>query len=187
MRRSFPFLAVVLGTAALSAPGARAQALAFERVGDRPISANDLAFEEDGTLWAIRSYVWRLPPGGTAWEEVTLVSGSYILPLDPDTLLAGNHHVLRSLDGGQTWVEVSDDGEQLFEAPASGTLLAGMRTSTGVLYSHDRGATWAPGQINTGTWSPFAEAFAEIPPAIPTPAASSPGAGPASLTPTTAG
>jgi hypothetical protein len=125
-------LVMSLAAAAAHAQGSGASVgtLTFEAVGDRPIDASDLAFDAD-TLWAVGTDLWRLPPDGAAWEEV------------------------------------SDDGEHLFEAPSSSTLLAGTRAGSGVIYSEDRGATWLPGLISAGTWSPWAEAFAELPPEHP--------------------
>jgi hypothetical protein len=168
------FIIMLFGAAGLwvgPAAPAHAQAgaaagdtLVFEQVGDRPPDANDLAFDGAGALWAIDADVWRLPPGATAWEEVALVPASYILPLGADTLLVGFNAVRRSLDGGETFEEVYDEGEALFEAPASGVLLTGTRVGSGVAFSHDRGATWAEGQIDSGSWIPDAHAFAELPP-----------------------
>ena len=98
-------LIVALGAAGLlggpAAPVAHAQAVGaaftFEEVGDRPLDAEDIAFDEAGTLWAISSDVWRLPEGATDWEEVATVSAtSNILPLRPDTLLIAWRRILRS-------------------------------------------------------------------------------------------
>ncbi|HLT48364.1 MAG TPA: T9SS type A sorting domain-containing protein [Rubricoccaceae bacterium] len=171
MRCAALILASLLGAARLAPPvQGRAEAVAsdtlvFERVGDRPIDADDLAFDSDSALWATADRVYRLPPGGDTWEEVSDPPGAYqyVLPLSPDTLFISFNAVRRSLDGGQTWTEVYDEGEALYEAPLSGVLLTGMRVGSGVAYSHDRGATWQPGEIETGTWVPVAEAFAELP------------------------
>jgi hypothetical protein len=157
-----------------AAPSARAQAgatggaLVFEQVGDQPISASDLAFDGEAALWAIRTDVWRLAPGASAWEEVAEPSAHHILPLGSDTLLlGGTNSIRRSVNGGQTFVEVFEEGEALFEAPVAGTLLTGIGIGSGVAYSSDRGATWVMGALNSGTWVPIAEAFAELPPGHP--------------------
>jgi hypothetical protein len=167
---------VALALAAV-APTAHAQAVAvgdtlvFERVGDEPLDANDLAFDETGALWAVQTDVWRLDAHTNSWEEVGIVSAaSHILPLGPDTLLVGGGgtvgSVRRSVDGGEEWTRVADFGLDLFEAPASGTLLAGTATATGVGYSPDRGATWALAAF-TGNDPGDAEAFAALPPGHP--------------------
>src|SRR5690606_10724445 len=169
VRRAALILAVLLGAAGL-APPIHAQAavgdtLLFERVGVQPLKARDIAFDDDGALWATATRVYLLPPGGDTWEEVSDPPGAYqyVLPLTPDTLFISFNAVRRSLDGGQTWSQVYGEGEALYEAPLSGILLTGMRVGSGVAYSHDRGATWQPGEIETGTWVPVAEAFAELP------------------------
>jgi hypothetical protein len=89
---------------------------------------------------------------------------AYVLPLGPDTLHISFHNVRRSLDGGETFVEVYDEGGPLFEGPATGALLTGIGVGSGVAYSHDRGATWAEGALDAGSWVPDANAFAELPP-----------------------
>ncbi|MDX1419018.1 MAG: T9SS type A sorting domain-containing protein, partial [Rubricoccaceae bacterium] len=153
------------------APAAHAQPaplasgpLSFEAVGDQALDARDIAFDDEGTLWAIDTYLWQMPEGGSTWEEITQTLSLYVLPLGADTLLAGSNAVRRSLDGGYSWTTVHDEGKWLYEAPTSGTLLTGTGVGSGVAYSHDRGATWQPGTIDAGTWVPRAEAFAELPP-----------------------
>jgi hypothetical protein len=166
MQRIFHILVLMFVAAALSA-SPHAQALAFEPVGDMPIDASDLAFDRVSALWATSSELLRLPPGGSVWEEVYDPVGAfrYVLPLGAaDTILFSGHAIRRSVNGGQTFVEVYDEGEALYEAPSSGVLLAGTRGGSGVAYSSDRGATWHEGLIDAGTWSPWAEAFIELPP-----------------------
>ncbi len=162
--------AVVALALSVALPTADAQTaldtLVFETVGDRPIDADDLAFDTADTLWASAAEVLRLAPGDTAtWRELNPHAYRYILPLGADTLLLGGAGaVYRSLDGGRTFYDIHDEGERLFAA-ASGRLVAGTRAETGVIYSADRGATWAEGMVEggTGTWQPWAEAFAEVP------------------------
>jgi hypothetical protein len=165
---------VLLGAAGLcvgpAAPAVHTQegvlrdTLVFEHVGDRPIDPEDLAFDDTGALWAIDADIWRLAPGATAWEEIGIVSAVYILPLGPDTLVVGGFATRRSVDGGESFSLVHDEGEALFEAATSGTLLTGTKEASGVAYSEDRGATWADGVLDAGTWVPEAAAFAELPP-----------------------
>ena len=149
-----PFSLLIVGLAvSLAAPAAHAQpgaagdTLVFEHVGDQPIDMNDLAFDEAGALWAIGGQVWRLAPGATTWEEVGNSPGSYILPIGPDTLLAGfnagDGGIRRSLDGGRSWPWdlVSDFGLDFF-ASSTGRLLVGSGGDVVAGYSDDRGATW---------------------------------------------
>jgi photosystem II stability/assembly factor-like uncharacterized protein len=160
VRSSLPFVLVLVTVVAALATRAQAPspagALVFERVGDFPVDAGDVAFDDDGALWAAASRLYRLPPGGSVWEEAAdpLGAWSYILPLSPpDTLFVSWNRIRRSTDGGETWIEVSEDGDRLFEVPSSGTILAGdlYGMSGGVLYSDDRGATWYPSKL--GPWA----------------------------------
>src|SRR5690606_21258721 len=162
----FAFLAVVL------APFARAQDLPepgdgfdWERVGDRPINAYDLAFGPDGTLYANGNHgIYRLDLSGGfpgAWEhryEGGVFSGALVaLGGDgpdgpgPDTLLATTSTgVVRSADGGYTWEGVYTNlalqRGPLYEVPlglphAGRLLVASYRDGA---YSDDRGDTWTP-------------------------------------------
>ncbi|HLT47803.1 MAG TPA: hypothetical protein VK002_11290, partial [Rubricoccaceae bacterium] len=97
----------------------------WERVGDRPIEAQDLAFDHDGTLWAASAdgpYHLDLTdgfPGRWVLIDEPSLHGA-ILPLGPDTLVGNTGaSTRRSLDGGYTWEEVYDGAgdEGLYEVP----------------------------------------------------------------------
>jgi hypothetical protein len=99
------------------------------------------------------------------WEEVTQIGATRILPLGPDTLLAGYEagggSTLRSVDGGEDWTGVADFGGALFAA-STGAVLTGTADGAGVGYSTDRGATWAMATF-MGSDPGDGEAFAEVP------------------------
>src|SRR5690606_2914646 len=159
-------LALALAAGAGAAPLALAQDLplpgegfTWERVGDRPIEAQDLAFADDGTLWAASAdgpYRLDLTDGfpGRWVLRADRYLGSAILPLGADTLVGttgGATH--RSLDGGRTWEEVYDEGDHgLYEVPEgypfAGRVLTG--ASQDIAYSADRAASFTqaivPGQ-----------------------------------------
>ena len=128
-------LSVVLGAGAAPVRAQDAPAasggLVWERVGDQPVQANYLAFDDSGALWASGTRIWRLPPGGSAWTVLFNNIGDALLPLSPDTvLLARPGSIRRTVDGGQTWPLVSEEGEKvLYEAPpgamAAGALFTG--------------------------------------------------------------
>ena len=167
-------LAIIgLGGILLSGPGActaHAQGieLEWEQVG-QPIEPDDLAFSIDGTLWSVGEEVWKLLPGETKWNSVSDQFLNFVLPLQPDTLVGSilASGVGLSLDGGKTWPAVFDEGGKLFASdlagPSGGALLTGIFDSTGVGYSHDRGATWnrADG-LETSSLFHVCEAFHEI-------------------------
>ena len=128
-----------------------AQGFEFEQVGDQPIDAQDLDFAPDGALWAIARELYRLQPGATIWEEVYDAAGSigdHILAFSADTLLRATIvGVHRSLDTGQTWINVYSEGGALFAAdhdgPNQGVILSGEQLGgTGIAYSTDRGASF---------------------------------------------
>ena len=91
-----------------------------------------------------------------------------LIVLSSDTLLLGNSAVVvRSIDGGETWPVVFTEGGELFASDLDGSnggaLLTEIRGSTGVGYSHDRGATWSPGVgLETSTTPHECSSFEEI-------------------------
>src|SRR5690606_12808523 len=125
-------LALALAAGAGVTPLARAQDLplpgegfTWERVGDRPIEADDLAFTDDGTLWAAsadgpchHALTDGFPGRWVLIDEPSLHGAT--LPLGPDTLVGNTGaSTRRSLDGGATWEEVYDGAgdEGLYEVP----------------------------------------------------------------------
>lgn len=127
-------------------PIVRAQQLNWERVGDSPISASDIVFDETEALWAKASEVFWLDEVSNSWDEVADEQGDWILVLEPDTLLISGSYVAMSTDGGDNWNSVWDKGRALFEtdlnASNEGILITGVRDSSGSGYSLDRGMTW---------------------------------------------
>src|SRR5690606_29277024 len=132
----------------------------WERVGDRPIEADDLAFTDDGALWAASAdgpYHLDLTdgfPGRWVLIDEPSLHGA-ILPLGPDTLVGNTGaSIYRSVDGGTTWEEVYDGAGDhgLYEVPAgypfAGRVLSG--ASQEIAYSADRAASFTravvPGQ-----------------------------------------
>ncbi|MDX1420972.1 MAG: hypothetical protein R3181_13485, partial [Rubricoccaceae bacterium] len=126
-RSALALLLLATGAALHAAPVAHAQDLpapgegfAWERVGDRFIQPQSLAFGPDGTLWATGSGPYRLDtsagfPG--TWVHVRddprYTGQLHALGRGPqgDTLLANpSGTVLRSVDGGRTWAEVRGIG-----------------------------------------------------------------------------
>jgi hypothetical protein len=170
-----PLLAAGAGRGALRAQ-AFPDTLAFERVGDRPLDADGLDFDDAGVLWAAEPVLtlWRLPPGSAVWEEVydgIDFPGENILALSPDTLLASRagRRTSRSVDGGQSWTQVFHAGGALFEpdpdGPNAGRLVVGADTAGyDASYSLDRGATWAYAALvgTPSVWWYDALAFAEL-------------------------
>src|SRR5690606_14668370 len=90
-------------------PAASAQELTWERVGNIAVNATGIDFGPDGALWAMGHELFRLPPGGTAWEQAcdhpgTGCLGDHVLALSPDTVVwASRYSTRRSLDGGATF------------------------------------------------------------------------------------
>ena len=159
----FSTTAVLLAALALAAP-AQAQVS-----GDGPFTWADLSepvkpyetlFLDDGTLVALASDLWRLPPGSDTWEFVdapnAIGGADAALALRGDTLIAGP--LVRSYDGGRTWelvdtcadptgcsrldIRHSHAIEEITVGPYAGRLLAG-----GALYSDDRGASWYQAEV----------------------------------------
>lgn len=124
----------------------RAQELTWQEVGDIPINAFDFQFDDNGSLWAIITELYRLESGSQTWQEIADESNRSLLVIGPDTVLHAGGNVKRSTDGGENWQSVWDEGGALFEStldgPNAGVLLTGVRDSSGVGYSLDRGATW---------------------------------------------
>src|SRR5690606_40384960 len=132
----------------------------WERVGDRGLDLDDLAFADDGTLWATANGPFRLDltlgfPGRWVRLKDFAALNDAILPLGPDTLVGNTGaSTRRSLDGGYTWEEVYDGAgdEGLYEVPGghpfAGRVLTG--ASEDVAYSTDRAASFTravvPGQ-----------------------------------------
>ncbi len=143
-----------------------AQALAFEQVGDVPLDAEDLQFDQEGTLWADAGELYRLLVGTNTWEEVNTAAGigGNILVLNPDTLfLADRSSVHRSVDGGESFTPVYSEGGGLFEAAVdglnSGVILVGeTHAGTGIAYSTDRGTNFTSASF---TVSPSTESTLE--------------------------
>jgi hypothetical protein len=99
--------------------------------------------------------------GSTAWQENVVNAGGYIsslafAPNDDNIVYAsistfGRPHVLKSIDGGSTWADISGSGASgLPDVPAlsivvdvgdASRLFVG--TDVGVFTSNDDGATWA--------------------------------------------
>ncbi len=136
-----------------------AQDLAFDRVGNMELDANELAFDAESTLWAKTiTDLWRLSPSGM-WEEIGNAPGAHMLILSPDTLFrsstAGTH---RSTNGGGTFDFVYEEGGRLFstqsDGPNDGVILVGALGATGISYSTDRGATFTEATVLA---SPFRE------------------------------
>ena len=150
-----------------------AQNIEFEEVGDVPLDAEDLAFYEDGTLWAGARELWRLPAGSATWEEVYDEPGSIgelLLVLSPDTLFLGSlSGQSRSTDGGQSFFGVYDEGGRQFAAelngPNNGVILVGtFGGGSGIAYSTDRGETFTDATFTVSTGSrPFMNTAVEIP------------------------
>ena len=150
-----------------------AQNLEFEEVGGIPVDATDIDFASDGALWALASELYRLAPGSSTWEEITSgagAAGSHLTAISPDTLLrATTSGVHRSLDAGETWTFVYDDGGALYAAaldgPNNGVILVGPGTpATGISYSTDRGASFTEATFTVSTSSrPFMNTAVEIP------------------------
>jgi photosystem II stability/assembly factor-like uncharacterized protein len=132
----------------------------WERVGDRGLEVEDLAFGPDSTLWAVGAdgpFRLDLSSGSPGvWVLLTDEGtfGDAILPLgrgpEGDTLLATNGTTKRSTDGGRTWERVHDEGDAaLFEVPAglpyAGRIL--VDALFGIAYSDDRGASFVPSVV----------------------------------------
>ena len=134
---------------ALVGPVLQAQEPQWEEVGDVPINAQSLAFDEEDSLWAIASVVWRLPAMESIWLEIydgPGFVGDEIYPISRDFVLRSGGFISRSTDGGESWDGVWDEGGAFLETdpdgPNAGLLLTGVRDSSGVGYSLDRGASW---------------------------------------------
>ena len=146
------------GLLTAAAPGAQTLPLppgagfAWETVGDQPEDhVRDLAFDAGGTLWASYDVSW-LDSATNTWVNPTRRSGRAVLPLGlhpasgparADTVLYTIGVTRRSTDGGVTWEEPVDLGDEaLIEIPAglpyAGRVVVGGRAG----YSDDRGATW---------------------------------------------
>ncbi|HLT48541.1 MAG TPA: sialidase family protein, partial [Rubricoccaceae bacterium] len=161
-------LALAAGAGAtlpLAAPAAQdlplpGEGFTWERVGDVGIEADDLAFDDDGTLWAAGiagPYRLDLTDGFPGrWVRLKDIAiDAAILPLGTDTLVGTTGaSTYRSLDGGYTWEEVYDGAGDhgLYEVPEgypfAGRVLSG--ASQEIAYSADRAASFTqavvPGQ-----------------------------------------
>jgi photosystem II stability/assembly factor-like uncharacterized protein len=112
--------------------------------------------------------VWKSSNRGETWTRISSLDARFSIavppfvfdPARPDTLyLAGGDDyspVLRSDDGGMTWIELVDSGVIRDLAVATDGTLIAMTNQFGVSRSTDRGETWMP---------PLASA----PPAAPAP------------------
>ena len=166
--------ALALGLCLLPmAPGLQAQELAWDQVGDIPINARDMEFDDAGSLWAIGSRaLYTLFPSTNIWVEITDEFGLHVLIVEPDTLFLDGLIVKRSLDGGDVWDVVWDEGGAFYETtidgPNAGLLLSGVRDSSGVGYSLDRGASWQRATFTVPEMSNReCYAFLEMPPDHP--------------------
>ena len=146
--------------------------IVFEQVGDIPLDADDLEFDQEGTLWADADELYRLLASVGAWEEINTAAGigGNLLALSPDTLFLGSVSSLgRSTDGGQSFFGVHDEGGALFAAetdgPNNGVILSGtFGGGTGIAYSTDRGGTFTEATFTVSTSSrPFMNTALEIP------------------------
>ena len=173
-RVRFLFASAVAGLLFLGSPAllvvAVAQDLEFEQVGNQPINAKQIQVDSDGTLWGSDiSALWRLSPT-KEWEEIGSFFGSYLLVLTPDTLFLGNNAgTQRTVDGGENFNPVYEEGGHLFAAdpsgPNAGVILCGANIGgTGIAYSTDRGATFTEATITVSTnWRSTLHTAVEIP------------------------
>src|SRR5690606_14761617 len=138
------------------------------------VRAAGIDFGPGGAPGAMGHELFRLPPGGAAWEQAcahpgTGCLGDHVLALSPDTVVwADRYGARRSLDGGATFEFVFDGGGVLWAAaldgPNRGLLLTGTTDSVGTAYSTDRGATWTRASIvGNNVIAHDATAFAEFP------------------------
>ncbi len=147
------------------------QEIQFEQVGNVPLDADDLEFDQEGTLWAVSTELWRLPIDATAWEEVyDGFVGDAILVLAPDTIFYSyNAATARSTDGGETFFGVYLEGRTLFAAKTEGSnhgviLVGEFSGNSGIAYSTDRGGSFTEATFTVATAStPFMESAVEIP------------------------
>ncbi len=154
---------------------ASAQTLAWERVGDRPVSASSPSIAPDGTMWATGLHgLFRLPPPygpAATWTQVSPnFGGQNVIALGQDTLVVIRAYPNRSTDNGQTFQQMSFPNITsifgLYEIPAglphAGTLVGEAYGPFAVL-SRDRGATWARATIpNSEPEDPGAASLAVV-------------------------
>ncbi len=162
--------------------------LSFEPVGDRPLKISSFAFTTDGLLFVAATgdtlYSLEVGPGaGPAgrWTPIRGPRNAYdalaTVGTGGDTLLVGRTFVLfRSIDGGTTWSVVNGDPIETsqglagpsepdaFAALPPGHASAGrLLSGGGILYSDDRGASWAQATRSFPGEQGNAYAFATLP------------------------
>lgn len=135
-----------------------------------PLVPRDLENGSENIVYVLESdSLYTFDPESSSLRGVSENPGSeHLKALTADSLLAASGAVIyRSTDGGQSWPVVFTKGGELFasalDGPNRGALLTGIRDSTGLGYSHDRGATWhrADG-LETSTTNHECGAFAEL-------------------------
>ncbi|HEX8385601.1 MAG TPA: T9SS type A sorting domain-containing protein [Rubricoccaceae bacterium] len=157
----------------------------WERVGNRPLNSPSFAFAPDGRVYAGSDsfYVFEPAPDGPPagrWRALGRPGGVlttvHALGTGADTVLVGNGNgvaIARSVNRGATWALVNYDESDPIGGPRTpdgffaippahvhaGRLLAG----GGVLFSDDRGATWAEAARAFPGEPGYAHVFASLP------------------------
>ena len=155
----------------------------WQTLGEEPVNARELVFNEAGDLLAMDSDLYRYDFATGQWslnDDIPNIVGNIrsALTLGGDTLIAARF-LSRSLDGGLTWEYPCYDTDasertcdrlsvdatshaihEVTSGPWAGRLLAGM-----VLYSDDRGASWTTGAVlaNETNWGFKMHDFAPLP------------------------
>lgn len=169
MRLPLAVLALLVAPiAAQEAPAPGTGLLNFEPAGDRPLKISSFSFTSDDRLFvaATGDTLYSFEPGSGdgangRWIPIQGPRNGYdavaTVGEAGDTLLVGRTFVLfRSVDGGATWsvvngdpIETSQGAAGPSEPDAFGSLPPGhphagrLFSGGGILYSDDRGATWA--------------------------------------------
>lgn len=108
--------------------------------------------------------VFKSTDAGETWSQLATTSGSELFqcvsrvivdPNNPDVVLVSTisnrwkpyvSHILKSVDGGSTWVSVFDaelgEIEQIIASPTDFSKLYASQNGIGILYSSDTGDTW---------------------------------------------
>lgn len=171
-------ITVTATTAAQDFPAPGTGLLSFEPVGNRPIDAESFAFASDGALVAFHDSLFRFAPdpaGVPAGQWIAVVKPTtnlaFVSAVGPtaDTLFVGRpSDILRTTDGGSTWVFVHEGGgpnqPDAFSALPTGHANAGRLLAGGdILFSDDRGATWTEAARSFPGEQGRAYAFAVLP------------------------